>query len=102
MDKRALSAIRFLSPKLAQEIELREKEISTRPAAYRNAFEVASVAGPMKMAEDLGIEAVDPEQIAKQAARDYSEGARHHAEQGTLDGFEEFYSKIGERVVNEL
>ena len=91
MNRKALNAIRFFSPKRAEEIELAGKAKATAPAAYLNAREVAEAAGPWRMATDLGIDpGLGLDGIAEQAALDYHAEVRDEAKRGHRDGFDVF------------
>lgn len=91
VNRHLIAAVRFFSPRRAQEIEQADKAKATRPAAYENARQVAEAAGPWRMAHDLGIDPGIPlDGIATLAVLDYHPEARDEAKRGTVDGFERF------------
>lgn len=101
MRKMVLAVVRVFSPRRAQRLELRDKEIQTRSEAYRNAYVVAEVAGPMKMAEDLDLVGMPLEQLAEKAASDYHTEAQADAKDGTIAGFKA-YMQRGEHMAEAL
>jgi hypothetical protein len=91
MKRPLLKAVRFLSPKLRQRLDLECKQRASRDPAYQNAREVAEAAGPWRMAHDLGIASDLPlDTIAELAAVDYNPKARAAARLGHRDGFDVF------------